>query len=130
MISRLSGAVLRAMLVVLLVATPSLLLPGIGADGQQIVALVAIFGAALTIFEYASAYPGLVEFRDAETGKMQLVDSSSTAFHRMYERENLRRNDQIAQVFRSISVDRISIETNRPYIHDLVKFFHMRHRRA
>lgn len=65
MISRLSGAVLRAMLVVLLIATPSLLLPGTSADGQQIVALVAIFGAALTIFEYASAYPGLVEFRDA-----------------------------------------------------------------
>lgn len=53
------------MLVVLLIATPSLLLPGTSADGKQIVALVAIFGAALTIFEYASAYPGLVEFRDA-----------------------------------------------------------------
>ena len=73
---------------------------------------------------------GLVEFRDAETGKMKLVDSSSTAFRRMYERENRRRNDQLSQVFRSISVDRISIETNKPYIHDLVKFFHMRHRRA
>ena len=65
MISRLTGAVLRAMLIVLLVATPSLLLPGISPDGKQIVALVAIFGAALTIFEYASTYPGLVEFRDA-----------------------------------------------------------------
>jgi len=53
------------MLVVLLIATPSLLLPGVSADAKQIVALVAIFGAALTIFEYASAYPGLVEFRDA-----------------------------------------------------------------
>ena len=65
MISRLSGAVVRAMLVVLLVATPSMLLPGVSPDGKQIVALVAIFGAALTIFEYASAYPGLIEFRDA-----------------------------------------------------------------
>ena len=65
MISRLPGALLRAALVVLLVATPSLLLPGVSADGKQIVALVAIFGAALTIFEYASAYPGLIEFRDA-----------------------------------------------------------------
>lgn len=65
MILRLTGAVLRAMFVVLLIATPSLLLPGVNADGKQIVALVAIFGAALTIFEYASAYPGLVEFRDA-----------------------------------------------------------------
>ncbi|MDJ0629809.1 MAG: hypothetical protein QNJ44_16235 [Rhodobacter sp.] len=60
-----AGALVRAMLVVLLVATPSLLLPGITSDASQIVALVAIFAAALTIFEYASVYPGLVEFRDA-----------------------------------------------------------------
>lgn len=65
MISRLTGAVFRAMLVVLLIATPSMLLPGVSSDAKQIVALVAIFAAALTIFEYASAYPGLIEFRDA-----------------------------------------------------------------
>ncbi|MGI1664165.1 hypothetical protein ACRDNQ_18140 [Palleronia sp. KMU-117] len=65
MISRLAGAVVRAFLVTLLVALPSLMLPGTSSDTAQIVALVAIFGAALTIVEYASDYPGLVEFRDA-----------------------------------------------------------------
>lgn len=65
MISRLAGAVLRAVLVVFLIATPSLLLPGVTADVTQIVALVSIFAAALTIFEYASTYPGIVEFRNA-----------------------------------------------------------------
>ncbi len=65
MISRLAGAVVRAFLVIVLVALPSLLLPGTSTDSAQIVALVAIFGAALTIVEYASDYPGLVEFRDA-----------------------------------------------------------------
>ena len=49
----------------LLLATPSLLLPGMKSDTAQIVTLVAIFGASLTFFEYASSYPGLVEFRDA-----------------------------------------------------------------
>lgn len=73
---------------------------------------------------------GLVEFKDAETGQTQLIDSSSTAFRRIYERENLRRQEELAQLFRSIDVDSVAIETNRPYIHDLVKFFHMRHRRA
>ena len=73
---------------------------------------------------------GLVEFQDAETGYIQLVDSSSMAFRRVYERENVRRNEELSQLFRSIGVDSISVETNRPYIHDLVKFFHMRHRRA
>ncbi|MHC4858120.1 MAG: DUF58 domain-containing protein, partial [Planctomycetota bacterium] len=73
---------------------------------------------------------GLIEFQDAETGQVQLVDSSSTAFRRQYEQDNRRRTDQLAQGFRSINVDRISIETNKPYIHDLVRFFHMRHRRV
>ena len=65
MISRLAGAVLRAILVVLLIATPSLVLTQTSPDAAQIITLVALFGAALTLFEYASSYPGLVEFRDA-----------------------------------------------------------------
>ena len=73
---------------------------------------------------------GLIEFQDAETGHIQLIDSSSTAFRKRYEKESFQRNTRLAQLFRSIDVDSISIETDRPYIHDLVKFFHMRHRRA
>lgn len=65
MMRRLTGALCRAFLVILLIATPALLLPGVSNDSTQIVAFVAIFGAALVIFEYASVYPGLVEFRDA-----------------------------------------------------------------
>jgi hypothetical protein len=49
----------------LAVATPAILLQQTSADGVQIVVLVAIFAAALTFAEYASTYPGLVEFRDA-----------------------------------------------------------------
>ncbi len=65
MISRLAGALVRAVLIVVLIAIPSLMLPGVSSDTTQIVALVAVFAAALTFFEYASTYPGLVEFRDA-----------------------------------------------------------------
>ena len=65
MISRLVGAAFRAFLVVLMIATPSLILPGTTTDVAQVVMLVAIFAAGLTFFEYASTYPGLVEFRDA-----------------------------------------------------------------
>lgn len=64
-IAQVTGALARAFLVLVLVATPSLLLPTISSDASQIVALVAISGAALTLFEYMSVYPGLVEFRDA-----------------------------------------------------------------
>ena len=62
---RLIGALVRAFLVVMLISTPSLLLPPSSHDVTQMVALISIFGAALTIFEYASRYPGMIEFRDA-----------------------------------------------------------------
>ena len=81
MITRLAGAILRAVLVVLLIATPALLLPGISADVTQIVALVSIFAAALTIFEYASVYPGLVEFRNAPPfNRLRFVALFATVF--------------------------------------------------
>lgn len=81
MITRLIGALLRAVLVVLLVACPALLLPGQSADVTQIVALVSIFAAALTIFEYASVYPGLVEFRSAPPfNRLRFVALFATVF--------------------------------------------------
>ena len=48
-----------------LVATPSILLPGAASDGKEMVALVALFAGFLTFIEYNAAYPGLIEFRDA-----------------------------------------------------------------
>lgn len=65
MFSRIPGAIARAILMVLLVATPSLILPNVSADATQIVVLISFFAAGFTLFEYASTYPGLVEFRDA-----------------------------------------------------------------
>lgn len=65
MISRIPGALSRALLMVLLVATPALILPNVSADATQVVVLISIFAAGFTLFEYASNYPGLVEFRDA-----------------------------------------------------------------
>lgn len=65
MITQLAGALLRAFLVMVLVATPSVLLPGTGSDGKQMVALVALFAGLLTLVEYNATYPGLIEFRDA-----------------------------------------------------------------
>ncbi|MEM8592447.1 MAG: hypothetical protein AAGF13_07950 [Pseudomonadota bacterium] len=64
-ISRLPGAVLRALLVVWMVATPALLLPELGPDATEVVALIAIFAAVITCVEYASNYPSLIEFRHA-----------------------------------------------------------------
>lgn len=65
MLTRLAGSILRAVLVVVLIAIPSTLLPGTPADTAQKVAFVALLAAIFTIVEYNSASPSLVEFRDA-----------------------------------------------------------------
>jgi hypothetical protein len=63
--SRLSGAIVRALLVMVVIATPSVLLADITADAKQMVALVALFVGMLTFVEYNGTYPSLIEFRDA-----------------------------------------------------------------
>lgn len=65
MFSRFAGALLRAAFVVVLISTPSLVVPGTHFDTTQIVSLLALVGAVFTFVEYNSAYPSLVEFRDA-----------------------------------------------------------------
>lgn len=52
-------------LVMMLVATPTVLLADVSADTKQMVALIAFFVGLLTFVEYNSTYPSLVEFRDA-----------------------------------------------------------------
>ncbi|PRY20875.1 hypothetical protein CLV78_11129 [Aliiruegeria haliotis] len=60
-----TSAGVRAILVAVLVATPSLLLPSVSVDTTQIVVLIALACAGLTFFDYVSVYPSLIEFRDA-----------------------------------------------------------------
>ncbi len=81
MFSRLPGAIARAFLVMVLVAMPSVILPGTGTDGRQMVALVALFLAMLTFVEYNATYPGLVEFRDAPPyNRVRFLMLLATAF--------------------------------------------------
>ncbi len=63
-LNRALAAAVRAFLVMTLIVLPSVILPGIGTDTKQIVALVALFAGGLVFFEYNAIYPSLVEFRD------------------------------------------------------------------
>lgn len=60
-----TGAALRAILMIVLVATPALLVPGVAADTAQVIVLLALFAGALAFAEYSATYPGLIEFRYA-----------------------------------------------------------------
>lgn len=64
-VSRFSGAFTRAVLVAVVVITPSVLLYDVTNDTKQMVALVALFAGLLTFVEYNAEAPSLIEFRDA-----------------------------------------------------------------
>ena len=72
---------------------------------------------------------GIMEFEDAETGEILLIDTASSRargeFHRLAEE----RIQQRSNLFRSAGVDFISIQTGEPYMGELLKFFRMRERR-
>ncbi len=79
--------------------------------------------------EVALPSVGLIEFADAETGEIVLVDTSSRQFRNKYRNSCTQRFDELIKMLQSIDVDCISISTDKPYIQDLIRFFHMRHRR-
>jgi uncharacterized protein (DUF58 family) len=72
---------------------------------------------------------GLVELVDAETGEIVLIDTTSRDFRNRYGRQSSERFGELTRLFRSINVDCINITTDKPYINDLIQFFHIRHRR-
>jgi len=72
---------------------------------------------------------GLIEFTDAETGEVMLVDTSTRKFAQQYGDRSLQRFNELKNMLRSIGVDCISICTDKPYMQDLVAFFRMRRQR-
>ncbi|MBN1393235.1 MAG: DUF58 domain-containing protein [Sedimentisphaerales bacterium] len=79
--------------------------------------------------EIALPNVGMIEFADAETGEVVLVDTSSRQFRNRYGDMCSRRFSELQGMLRTVNVDCISISTDKPYIQDLIRFFHMRHRR-
>ncbi len=79
--------------------------------------------------ELALPKAGIIEFTDAETGEIIIIDTSNSGFRRQYESASAERFGQLKKLLRSINVDCIGISTGKPYINDLIQFFHQRHRR-
>jgi len=72
---------------------------------------------------------GLIELEDAETGELILVDTSSAAVRRSYERLGRERADRFRELFASMGVDQIDVMTGKDYVPKLVHFFRVRERR-
>ena len=65
MFSQIPGALSRAILIAMMVATPSLLVPSTGPDTAQIVIVLSILVGFMTFIEYYGKYPSIIEFRFA-----------------------------------------------------------------
>ena len=66
MIVKILGAFIRATLVALLVASPSLIVPDPTGGSREVIALVALCFGIFVFIEYVSSYPSLLEFRDSQ----------------------------------------------------------------
>ncbi len=72
---------------------------------------------------------GLIELEDAETGNRVLVDTSSKRVRSQYAESAARRRNDLRELFRSLSVDQVEVETGEDYVRDLMLLFRRRERR-
>jgi uncharacterized protein (DUF58 family) len=72
---------------------------------------------------------GLIELEDAETGEVVLVDTSSAAVRKRYERLGREEQKRLKELFNSTGVDQIEVMTDRDYVPRLISFFRAREKR-
>jgi uncharacterized protein (DUF58 family) len=69
---------------------------------------------------------GLVDLRDAETGEVYTVDTSSKSFREAFEVEVKRRIESRESELRKAGVDRIDVSTNSDFVAPLASYFRRR----
>jgi len=72
---------------------------------------------------------GLVELEDPETGGRVVVNTSSPRFRSAFGAVNAKRRADLDRALRRSKVDVIDVETGRPYVKALMRFFEQRMRR-
>ncbi|CAN5421814.1 DUF58 domain-containing protein [soil metagenome] len=69
---------------------------------------------------------GLVDMRDAETGEVVTVDTSSRAFRDAFEYEMKKRFETRERELRKAGVDRVDVSTNSDFVQPLAAYFRKR----
>jgi len=72
---------------------------------------------------------GLIELEDSETGETVLVDTSSIAVRKRYERLGREDQKRLEELFNSMGVDQIEVSTDKDYVPRLISFFRIREKR-
>ena len=73
---------------------------------------------------------GLMALQDLETGEHILVDTASDAVREGYRRRREAALEKRQQLFKSLRIDSIDVNTEEPYIRPLLRFFRLRERRG
>lgn len=77
--------------------------------------------------EFASA--GMIAMRDAETGKVRLVDTTSSRLRDQVKAMGTARIDNLQSELRASGIDLMRVDATRPTIEPLLQFFRMRQKR-
>jgi uncharacterized protein (DUF58 family) len=72
---------------------------------------------------------GMVHLEDAETGRRVFVDTSNKKLRESYRRQFDHRRTSLVKSLATMGVDLISVNTAKPYIQPIIRFFKMRARR-
>tara|TARA_B100001057_G_C22752054_1_gene912184 strand:+ start:520 stop:1395 length:876 start_codon:yes stop_codon:yes gene_type:complete len=72
---------------------------------------------------------GLVPFKDAETGEVSLIDTSSKAIRDLFFKNQKNKNQELQKLFPKCGVDVINIYTGEDYVKPLINFFKNREKR-
>jgi uncharacterized protein (DUF58 family) len=72
---------------------------------------------------------GILEFEDAETGEMVLIDTSYEYVRRKFTTEAGKEQQALLSMLRSLNIDHINLSTGREYTKPLIRFFRERARR-
>ncbi len=72
---------------------------------------------------------GLIELEDEETGEIYMIDTKNVNVSRSYKKVTSEITAERNDFFKSAGVDYIDVNTSKPYIHELIKFFDRREKR-
>lgn len=81
------------------------------------------------IKEYTIPNIGIVYFRDPETGKTKLIDTSDKKTRQAYAEYQAKLDTRTNKILRSAKVDLIRLRTDESYVNPLINFFKSRDRK-
>jgi uncharacterized protein (DUF58 family) len=73
---------------------------------------------------------GLIKMKDAESGRERWIDTGDLNIRQSFDQFWRKHDERMKKAFLSTKVDRINIETHKPYLRPLVDFFKMREARV